>query len=77
MIKRPKPFDPFMARMEAKRQVEWEARLARDAVAEKVSTSTREKLLKWAVSFWKELPGIFLSVSSVLGLVGIAYSLGY
>jgi hypothetical protein len=35
MVKRPKPYDPFIARMEAKRQAEWAARLARETTDEK------------------------------------------
>jgi hypothetical protein len=73
MIKRPKPYDPFIARMEAKRQAEWEARLARETTDEKITAPAWEKLVGWMTFLWKELPAFVLSFSSLLGLMGLLY----
>jgi len=74
MIKRPKPYDPFIARrMEAKRQAEWEARLARETADKKITVPAWKKLVGWVTFLWKELPAFVLSFSSLLGLAGLLY----
>jgi hypothetical protein len=76
MIKRPKPYYPFIARMEAKRQAKWEARLARETTNEKITGPARKKLVEWVKFLWKELPAFVLSFSSLLGLAGRCMSAG-
>jgi Flp pilus assembly protein TadD len=73
MVERQKPYDPFIARMEAKRKAEWEARLARETTDEKITASAWKKLVGWVTFLWKELPAFLLSFSSLLGLAGILY----
>jgi Flp pilus assembly protein TadD len=71
MVERPKPYDPFIARMDAKRQAEWEARLARETADKKITVW--KKLVGWVTFLWKELPAFVLSFSSLLGLAGLLY----
>ena len=73
MVERPKPDDPFITRMEAKRQAEWEARLARETTNDKITASACKKLGGWVKYLWKELPAFVLSFSSLLGLAGLLY----
>jgi len=67
MVKRLKPYDPFIARMQAERQAEWEARLAGKTANEKIRESGWKKLAGGVKFFWEGLPSFVLSLSSLLG----------
>ena len=65
MAKRPKPNDPFIARMEAKRQAEWEARLAGKVNGEAAKATSGKRSWWGRVALvWKWLPTFLLSVVS-------------
>ena len=75
MAGRFRPDDPFIARMEAKRQAEWRARIAREAERDKPGALGWAKPLGWLRLIWNGLPPFLLSLSSLAGLALAFYVL--
>jgi hypothetical protein len=76
MAKRLSPSDPFIARMEAKRQAEWQARLAGKGIGEATKIDD-ERPTRWCrvAALWTTLRALVINVLGVAIFFGAAFLL--
>ncbi|TLG79017.1 tetratricopeptide repeat protein [Methylocystis sp. B8] len=70
MNRRFRPVDPFVARMEAKRRVEWAARLTTKPETEPPVAPTKPSLLARVVGWWTSLRNLLLNVVGTAIFIG-------